>query len=65
MPVYRTYFLDARERVRRMVEIEAADDSAALTLANVRGPSDAAAEVWLGDQLIGRIGAEFNLHPAA
>jgi hypothetical protein len=54
MPVYRAYFVDARDRVVSYRPIEAEDDAEALSAAQ-RFVDGCDVEVWLLDRKIGRL----------
>ncbi len=59
MARYRTYLLDFRDQVDDVVEGDFDDDSDAVRATLVLRAGHAAAEVWRGDELVGRVGMAF------
>ena len=61
MKQYRLYVLNPEERVSATREAPFPDDISALREATEIRADQFAVEVWLGERLVGRIGAEFSL----
>lgn len=58
---YRIYVLTPQERISDARECEYEDDQAALAAAQVLRGDRYAVEIWSGERLVDRIGAEFSL----
>lgn len=58
---YRIYVLTAQERISDAQEGEYPDDQSALSAAAALRGDRFAAEVWSGERLVDRLGAEFKL----
>jgi len=61
MKNYRIYVLNAGERVAETTEALFPDDREALAAAETARADQFAAEVWIEDRLVGRLGQEFRL----
>lgn len=61
MNTYRIYVLDRRERIAVAREVRFAADRDALDYARRIRSGYAAAEVWEGERLVARLGAEFRI----
>ncbi|HEX2558746.1 hypothetical protein [Phenylobacterium sp.] len=61
MRSYRLYILTRHERISGSMNASHASDEEALTFAEALRGAAHAVEVWLGERLIGRVGAEFEL----
>ncbi len=65
MSAYRIYVLNGEEHVAIETEAEFPDDIQALEHAEEVRADQYAAEVWDGDRLVGRLGAEFRIPETA
>jgi len=61
MNSYRLYVLGPQEHVLDARELQFSDDEAALAQAKALREDNYAVEVWAGERLLGRLGAEFSL----
>ncbi|MDP3855280.1 hypothetical protein [Phenylobacterium sp.] len=61
MNSYRLYVLGPQERVWEARELQFSNDEAALAQANALRLDNYAVEVWTGERLVARLGAEFHL----
>ncbi|HEY8572162.1 hypothetical protein [Phenylobacterium sp.] len=61
MSCYRIYVLDQKDRIAAELEEPFASDRAALVCAEVARIGQYAAEVWKGEQLVGRLGGVLPL----
>ncbi|WP_332701625.1 hypothetical protein [Devosia sp.] len=61
MNSYRLYVLGPQERLWDARELQFCDDEAALAQADTLRQDNCAVEVWTGERLVARLGAEFNL----
>lgn len=61
MTAYRIYVLTAQERISDAREADYADDKAAIEAGQALKGDRFAVEVWTGERLVERIGAEFSL----
>lgn len=61
MRSYRLYILTRHERISGSMNASHASDEEALGFAEALRGAAHAVEVWLGERLIGRVGAEFEL----
>lgn len=61
MRSYRLYVLTRQERISRSLHASHSSHEEALSFAEALRGAAHAVEVWLGDRLIGRVGAEFEL----
>lgn len=61
MNSYRLYVLGPQERVWDTRELQFCSDEAALAQADALRQDNYAVEVWTGERLVARLGAEFNL----
>ncbi|HEY9218549.1 MAG TPA: hypothetical protein VIO94_10905 [Phenylobacterium sp.] len=61
MRSYRLYVLTRSERISNSLHARHASDADALNFAEALRGAAHAVEVWLGERLIGRVGAEFEL----
>jgi hypothetical protein len=61
MRSYRLYVLTRQERISRSLHVTQATDEEALSFAEALRGAAHAVEVWWGERLIGRVGAEFEL----
>jgi hypothetical protein len=61
MKSYRLYVLSRQERVAEAREALFENDTAALAGADKLKEDNYAVEVWTGERLVGRLGAEFRL----
>jgi hypothetical protein len=61
MRSYRLYILTRQERISGSMNACHASDEEALSFAEALRGAAHAVEVWLGERLIGRVGAEFEL----
>jgi hypothetical protein len=61
MRSYRLYILTRHERISGSLNAHHASDEDALTFAEALRGAAHAVEVWLGERLIGRVGAQFEL----
>lgn len=61
MNSYRLYVLGPQERLWDAQELQLSDDEAAVARADALRQDNYAVEVWTGERLVARLGAEFNL----
>ena len=61
MTQYRIYVLNGQERVFEATETEFPSDEKALEHAEEVSAGQYAAEVWMGERLVARLGAEFRI----
>jgi|SRR5690606_25265118 hypothetical protein len=61
MRCYRLYVLTRQERITDSLNATHASDEEALNFAEALRGAAHAVEVWLGERLIGRVGAQFEL----
>ena len=61
MRSYRLYVLTRQERISRSLHVTQSSDEEALSFAEALRGAAHAVEVWWGERLIGRVGAEFEL----
>jgi|KBSSwiStaDraftv2_1062776.scaffolds.fasta_scaffold03182_10 hypothetical protein len=61
MTAYRLYVLDERDLVADAIENEFTSDGEALARAEAVLCDEYAVEVWAGQRLVGRLGADFEV----
>ncbi|UTP38562.1 hypothetical protein M9M90_15235 [Phenylobacterium sp. LH3H17] len=61
MNSYRLYVLGPQERLWDAQELQLSDDEAAVARADALRQDHCAVEVWSGERLVARLGAEFSL----
>jgi hypothetical protein len=65
MTPYRIYVLNGDERVVASADLHYRSDAEALEYAEEAGAGHHAAEVWDGERLVDRLGAEFLIESSA